>query len=251
MPETVQQVINGIYTLLRRPSDIKLPPDDVLELLNDDLKGRVQDLDLGGRDQRTETAIATIEADEAGIDYIITVPDVPDFEPRRLEYGFTASGIQQFFEAQVVTFDSWAQQFVSDRLVASFFGSSALTEGMKLRLNISPAALANYDYRLTYRLPLLTIVQTGSRPPIPTNFLPMVKLSVAIKAISIVKDDSEGWIAWVKRTLPTYEGNLLQWETRWDEYVNSSVEPATQPIRPFNQFRQKRIRNTRAYLSSE
>jgi hypothetical protein len=249
MPETVQQVINGIYTLLRRPSEQKLPPDDVLELLNDDLKGRVQDLDLGGRDLRSETVAATIEA--ADIDYIITAPDVPDFEPRRLEYGLTTGNVNAWWEAQVVTPDSWTSQFVSDQVVASFYGSTALAEGSKLRLNISPAGVANYTWRLTYRLPLLAIVQTGERPPIPSNFLPMPKLSVAMKAMPIVKDDSPEWIAWMDRTLKIYGADLLRWEERWEQYLGSSVEPATQPIRPFNHFRRIGTRNTRASWPSQ
>lgn len=246
MPDTTQQVIAGIYTLLRRPSELKLHPDDVLELLNDDLRGRVQDLDLGGRDQRTETAEVTIDPDD--IDYLIRLPNVPDFEPVRLEYGLTANNLQAWWEANVVSPSAWAQHFDSDRLAASFTGSFAMQEGVKVRLNIDPSQLGNYQWRLTYRLPLLNIVQTGDRPPIPTNFLPMLKLSVAIKAMSIVKDSTDEWVAWMRRTLPIFSADLQRWEERWDQYVNSSVEPPTQPIRPWNSFRQRRVRNPRAYL---
>lgn len=246
MPDTIQQVIAGVFTLLRRPSDLKLSPDDVLELLNDELRGRVQDLDLGGRDQRTETIAVTIDEDD--IDYLIRIPNVPDFEPTKLEYGLATSSVQAFWDANVVAPSAWANHFDGSRLSASFYGSASLQEGTKVKLNIDPAALANYQWRLTYRLPLLTIVQTGERPPIPTNFLPILKLAVALKAMPIVRDDSDEWVAWVARTQPVYATDLLHWEERWEQYVNSSVEPPTQPIRPYNHFRQNAGRKTRGYL---
>lgn len=250
--ETTQQVLVGIRILLRRVSEAKLPNDDLLLLLNDDLKGRVQDMDLGGRDQRTETVAVTIDDDD--IDYLITLPEVPEFEPVRLEYRLATPGLNAvavWREASVVTGASWSNQFDMGRIAASFYGSAALDEGMKVRLNIDPGTLASYQWQLTYRRPLLAIVQTGDSPPIPTNLLPMVKVAVAIKAIPIIQDDSPEWLAWVKRALPIYEADLVRWEERWEQYLGSSVEPATQPIRPFNFFRQRRVRTTRAFLAPE
>lgn len=251
--ETTQQVLTGISILLRRPSEIKLPPDDLLLLLNDEVKGRVQDLDLGGRDQRTEIVDLTIDQDD--IDYLINLPEVPEFEPVRLEYSLatpvTPTSVAAWREAAIVTGASWSNQFDMGRVAASFYGSASLDEGMKVRLNIDPGTLSGYLWRLTYRRPLLNIVQTGDTPPIPTHLLPMVKLAVAIKATPIVKDDSEEWVAWIKRTLPIYEASLMQWEERWEKYLNSSVEPATQAIRPFNFFRQRRVRSPRAFLAPE
>jgi hypothetical protein len=247
--ETTQQVKTGIYILLRRPSDVKLPDDDVLLLLNDELRGRVQDMDLGGRDQRTETVDLTIDQDD--IDYLINLPEVPEFEPVRLEYSLATPGFASWRDVSIVTGASWANQFDLGRIAASFYGSAALDQGMKLRLNIDPGTLANYLWRLTYRRPLLSILQSGDSPPIPTHFLPMVKLSVAINAMPIVRDDSAEWIAWMNRTLPLYEAELVRWEERWQQYLDSSVEPSTQPIRPFNFFRQRRIRTTRAFLTPQ
>lgn len=245
MPDTVQQVIAGIYTLLRRPG-LKLHPDDVLEAVNDVLRGYVQDLDLGGRDQRTETAEVTIDEDD--IDFLIRLPNVPDFEPVKLEYGFASSGVQAFFDANVVSQSAWANHYDSNRVAASFYGSSALQEGTKVKLNIDPARLGDYQWRLTYRLPLLTIVQTGERPPIPSNFLPMLKLNVALKVMPLVKDDTDEWKAWMRDTKPIYAADLMRWSARWEQYLGSSVEPPTQPIRPFNFFRRRGTRNARAYL---
>src|ERR1051325_3047930 len=224
--ETTQQVLVGIRILLRRVGEAKLPHDDLLLLLNDELKGRVQDMDLGGRDQRTETVDLTIDQDD--IDSLINLPEVPEFEPVRLEYSLVTPPVSAWREAAIVTGASWSSQFDMGRIAASFYGSAALDEGMKIRLNIDPGTLAGYLWRLTYRRPLLNIVQTGDTPPIPTHLLPMVKVAVAIKAMPIVKDDSDEWLAWMKRTLPIYEADLVRWEERWAQYVNSSVEPATQ-----------------------
>lgn len=251
--ETTQQVLTGIRILLRRVSDLKLPDEDLLLLLNDELKGRVQDMDLGGREQRTETVDLTIDEDD--IDYLINLPEVPEFEPVRLEYSLATpilpGQVVAWREAAIVTGAAWSSQFDMGRVVAHFYGSASLDEGMKVRLNIDPGSLSGYLWRLTYRRPLLNIVQTGDTPPIPTHLLPMVKTAVAIKAMPIVKDDSEEWVKWINRTLPIYESDLIRWEQRWEQYLNSSVEPATQAIRPFNFFRQRRSRSPRAFLAPE
>jgi hypothetical protein len=246
MPETLYQARAGVYALLRRPSDIKLPPTDVDECLNDILKGRVQDMDLGGRDQRTEVAEVTIDEDD--IDYLVRMPNVPDFEPVALEYGMTSAGSQIWREVVTVPYSTRARHYDGGAVAGSFYGSSGLQEGTKLWLNINPEELANLRFRLTYRLPLLNIVQSGEAPPIPTNHMPGVKREAAIKLMPQVQDDSPEWVAWMERTLPIYTAALQTDLERWRDYVESSVSPAIQPIRRFDSHRQRRRNNPRAYL---
>lgn len=246
--ETVQQVISGVYTLLRRPSELKLHPDDVKDLLNDDLRGRVQDMDLVGREQRTRTR--EVSVDYADIDYRICLASVPDLEPVKLEYSPPAyTGTELWGEVQLINQRVWANHYTwSDRVVGAFYGSLNCPEGIALKLNLDPAAVGQYRWRLTYREPLLRIVQEGERPPIPTNFMPMVKTAVALKAMGVIEDDSQDWLTWSQRTMPLYTADLLRWEERWRIYLDTSVESPTQPMKPYNWFRRAVHRSTRGYL---
>jgi len=241
--DTMSQIIGGVYVLLRRPSDIQLPPADVREGVDDELRGRVQDMDLGGRDHRTETALATVAEDD--IDYVVSVPGVPDFEPVGLEYGNTGGN---WYAATVVPLSSWPRRFSGNYLAASFYGGYGLSEGIKLRLNVPPDVAGQHEFRLTYRLPLLAVVQSGERPPIPANHLPMIKRAVAIRMMPLVDNTSAEWIEWMNRTLPLYAALQAKDEERWREYLTSSVEPYVQPIKPFNHYRRGGRTNARAYL---
>lgn len=249
MPDSIQQVVSGVRTLLRRPSDLKLPAQDILERLNDTLRGLVQDMDLGGRERRTESALVSIDPDD--IDYLIRMENIPDFEPVRLEYSPINSYVNNtrpWYETVIVPYSAWERHFAGDRMAASFYGSSSLTEGTKVRLNIDSSEIGNYEFRLSYRLPLLTIVQLGERPPVPSNFLPMVKLEVAIACAPLVQDETEEWKKWLERVIPIYTAQLLEWKTRWEEYLSESVEPQVQPLRRFDDYRRRTRRYPRAYL---
>lgn len=247
--ETTQQIISAVYTLLRRPSELKLHPDDVKDLVNDELRGRIQDLDLVGREQRTRSREVHIDMDET--DYRVHLSGVPDFEPVGLEYSALAfAGTEYWAEATLVNIRSWTSQYniADNRVLGAFYGSLTLREGSYLRLNLDPQAVGDYRWRLTYREPLVRIVQEGERPPIPTNFLPIIKIAAALKAIPILQDNSKEWKAWVQNTVPIYTADLLRWEERWRVYLETSAEPPTQPMKSFNSFRRFLRRSTRGYL---
>lgn len=241
--ETMGQVRAGVYTLLRRPSDIQLPPADVDEAINDELRGRVQDMSLGGRDTGTETKIVQVVPDDP--DYLLRVSGVDEFEPVALEYGDT---LGNWFEATVVPGSSWTRHYSNDYLAASFYGSYGSGRGTKVRLNLLPDQAGAYQFRLKYRPSLLSVVQSGERPPIPSNHLPMIKRAVAIRMMPLVDNTTDEWKAWKKETLPLYVGLLQRDEERWREYLTSSVEPYVQPIKPFNHYRRGSRINPRAYL---
>jgi hypothetical protein len=246
--ETVQQVISGVYTLLRRPSELKLHPDDVKDLLNDDLRGRVQDIDLTGREQRTESKEVAVDADD--YDYRIRMSTIPDFEATKLEYCAPVyANTEAWSEVLLMNQAVWKTHYSwQDKVIGSFYGSLAVQDGCRLKLNLDPSVANTFRWRLTYRVPFLRIVQEGERPPIPANFLPLLKTAVALKAIPIVQDNSPEWNNWTAKIVPIYSASLAQWEERWRTYLDTSVEPPTQPIKPFNHFRRHTRRTTRGYL---
>lgn len=248
--DSTQQIISGVYTLLRRLSQQKLAYLDVLERLNDVVRGYVQDMQLGAREQRTVVAEVVPERDDT--DYSLRVPNVPDFEPRLLEFSpsyYAAGAERAWYEVRLVTFEAWPQHFSQPRPAAAIYGSSVVPDGVKIKFNLSEEAIANCLWRLSYRLPLLAVVQLGERAPIPPHFLPMLKVETALLCLPLVRDDSETWMKWQREIQPLYVAELAQWKARWAEYLRESVEPATQELRPFNHYRRAGARRgTRGYL---
>lgn len=241
MIETMLQIATGVRVLLRRVSDIKLPQPDIYEQINDNLRGKIQDLQIGGRDRRTRTV--DIDLDEDDIDYRLAGINVPDLEQAKLEYGvgLTTSTIA-WQEAHVVPLDTFARHFDQGYVAAAFYDED------KVKLNLDPNAVASYCWRLTYREPLLAIIEEGAVIPLPSDFVPMLKKEVAVACEPLVRDDSEQWIAWTLRTMPKYRTDILAWNNpnwrgngmapgRWQHYLVSSNEPQIQNIRPSNSAR--------------
>lgn len=245
MPDTMQQVIARIRALLRRPSEAKLPYQDIQERANARLRGYVQDQQLNLKELRTEIVEVPIVEDD--IDYLVSMPNVPDYEPVRLEYNAFDGVNASWYEVHLVPFSSWTQHFPGPRVTGSFYGSFALQEGMKLKLNIEPADVGNRLWRLSYRTPLLNAVQLGERPPIPTNHLPMLEYDSAVDCFPLVRDESESWLGWMRRTEPIYLTRSEQEHTRWQQYLESSVEPRIQDLPRFDANRRNPRRKIRAF----
>lgn len=230
-PDTAQQIVTGVRVLLRRPSDLKLPDDDILEVVNDLCRQYIQEESLSLRDRRSEVAPVTITAiDSPGADFSVTLAGVPDFEAQKLEAANTVGPVFGWGEVLIVPLDAWTSHFAHGRPVASFYGSSSLSTPAKVKLNLIDTEVANLQFRLTYRLPLLTVVQMGDKPPIPSGHLPMLKREAAILCAPLVQDDSDTWQGWMGANLPLYVTKLSELKRNWKDYLDSSVEPQIQPI---------------------
>lgn len=239
----MQRLIARIYTLLGKPKQEQLYYEDVRDQLNALIMGYVQDMDLGNRSQRTQVEEIQITPDD--VDYTISLANVPDFEAEGLEYSpsFATIGVDRaWYEAKLVPLQSFSAHARGGYIAASIYGSSALAEGQKLRLNIPSEMVSRASWRLLYRLPLLTLVQMGERAPIPTNFMPMLEYHGAIVCSAIVQNESPAWERWKDKNIPLYMNELRSWTNeegtgRWQVYLDSSAEDPIQPIQPFDDFR--------------
>lgn len=227
--------------------------EDARDELNSLCAGYVQDQDMAGRDRRTVTE--EVEVAEGGVDFLLSVPNVPDFEPVKLEYRDSAStNTRGWRPASLVPFAAWEQHRDSGAVVASVYGSYALPEGQKLKLNLAPEEAALLSWRLSYRLPLLLELQMGDRPPIPENFMPMVELDLAVACVPLVRSRRQEWKDWQAERLPLVVARLREWRNeegtgRWQKYLEASVEDPVQPLARFDSFRRGgRPALTRAYL---
>lgn len=231
-PDTAQQIVTGVRVNLRRPSDIKLPDDDILEKINDLCREYVEEESLSINEHRTTIAPLTITVPDVSTnpDFDISDFEVPDFKPHKLEYANLLGETFNWQEITIVPFETWARHYSQGRIVASFYGSSETTTPSKVKLSFLDTQLADLQFRLSYRLPLLTIIQMGDKPPIPSGHMPMLKLEASILCAPLVRDDSMEWIAWMERTLPLYVTKLQNLKKNWRDYLESSVEPQIQPI---------------------
>lgn len=249
MAETMQQVIAGVYALLRRPSQQKLAARDVQERVGDLLKGYVQDLNLEGRQSRV--AVSDVQLDrQADGSYAFAIGEAEEFEPVSLESGSAAASGVEWSQTQLVPFDVFDRHYAGRGEVAAlYFGADG---GARLRMNLSPERVASLRWRVSYRLPLLAVVQMGERPPLPTSFLPMLKFAAAVECGFLVNDTSEEWSAWWRATAPLYVRRAEKEEERWQKYLERSLEPELVPLPSFNSFRTgTRSRRPRAYLEIE
>lgn len=252
-PDTTQQIVTGVRVNLRRPGDIKLPNEDIQEKINDLCRQYIQEESLQIRDRRTVVAPLTITVpeDNTVADFEITDFAVPDFEVQRLEVANATGPTFIWQEADVVPFEAWARHYTQNHVVASFYGSSDTSTPAKVKLSLLDSEVPRFQFRVSYRLPLLTIVQLGDKPPIPSAHMPMLKLHAAILCMPLVKDDSLEWVAWMARTLPLYESQLTALRSNWKDYLDSSVEPQVQSIRRSDRAEYARRRPVRPFIPSQ
>jgi hypothetical protein len=226
MADTSKQLIAGVYSLLRRPSQVKLPYQDVRLAMNDLLRAYVRDLAMSEKEDRTELADATIIPNSNGIDYLLTIAGVPDFEPVKLEYGpVSYSGTRPWYEAVIADLDNFTRHLnKTDYVAAAFYASQSVAAGIKVKLNLTSTQLADYVFRIAYRVPLLTAIALTGELPIPQDFVTMFKLESALMLMPQVKDESDGWNRWVAATQPIYQAAVEGWKLRWQTYLAGKVE---------------------------
>lgn len=247
--ETIKDIVSGVFVLLQggigRLSQNELDLYDVLEVGNDVMRGFMREAQMAQNELYTSVSIAQLVPDASGADYRVTVPSIPDFEPTRLEYGINGSQVSGWNPVNLVDLDAFAQFYCARPVYGSFYGSTYTPEGLKLRLNVLYADVAAHSWRLTYRLPMFTFLQLGQRPPLPFDFMRMVKLAWAIACVPIVKvpqGKMVQWERWKRDTLVQYQAEYLTWNNpnnpsnpgRWQDYLNGGVGSQTVALPRFD-----------------
>jgi hypothetical protein len=247
--ETVAQIMVGVRRLLRGVSDVKLSDDSIRAELRDLCVQYRQQESLSLRER--ETDVTDITLTEAPIDYNVNAGQLEDFEEERLEMSIASASAQDhWYEVVIVPLSTWAAHFNEGYAAASFYGSSDRCSPAKVRLNLTPEQVGGRLWRLTYREPLVTAMQRGDRPPLATGHLPMLKREAAMLLMPQVMDDSLEWVEWMGRTLPIYQGKLVEQKADWRNYLTSSVEPQEQPIPRSDRYGSRR-RAIRPYVPAQ
>lgn len=250
--ETIKNIVAGVYVLLQggmgRLSQAELDWNDVLEVGDDVMRGFIHDAKMGHREHRTVTSDITLQLDPQGIDYFVTVPNVPDFELTGLSYSIGAGALSGWGEATLVDLSALSQYWQHRDVFAATYGSTYIPDGLKLRLNLLDSDVSTRLWRGTYRLPLFTELQMGDRPPLSTEFMRMVKLAWTIACVPLVKVPTSKlvmWNTWKRDTIGQYAAELMGWNNpndpvnpgRWQQYLNGGVNSTTQPAIRFDSHR--------------
>lgn len=244
---TNQQVLIAVRVLLGRVSELALPDDDILKEVNDLCQEYVQELSLNLQDRRTTISLLTLTP-APDTDWVVNMPNVPDFEPERLEYANTTGETFQWREAPVVPLSSWSRHYSEGYVAAAFYGTSAESTPARVRLALLDEQVPNLQFRLTYREPLLRALQSGDKPPIPMANVPMLEREAAIRCMPLVQDKSGDWKEWVNKWMPLYVDILGGQKKLWREYLDTSMEPQVQPIARSDRAAQSTHRPVRPYI---
>lgn len=244
--ESIQNIVAGVFILMQgtgRLGQNELDFNDVLEVGTDVMRGFMRDAQLAHHPLRSMTAEATLDLDSSGVDYLVNVPTFPDFEPTALQYGINAANLSGWGDVNIVDLGAFPQFYNASDVYGAFYGSTATPEGLKLRTNMLDAD--SRTWQITFRLPLFAQLQLGDRPPLPVDFMRMVKLAWALACFPLVKKKGDEWKEFKRETMRQYEAELLGWNNprdpanpgRWQEYLNGGRGSTCQAIPRYDDFR--------------
>lgn len=227
--KTLEQIIAGVRLLLRRPSDIELPDEDIRKILNDNCAQYVQQQSLAIRNRTSK--VVDLQLTEAEHDFAINFNGAEDFEEQALEFSLaTNSSTDHWYKANIVPLSTWATHFSREYVAASFYGVANGVAPGYVKINLTPDDVLARLWRLTYREPMVLALQYGNKPPLPAGHMPMLEREAACLLMPLVRNTSAEWLAWCDHWLPLYETKLLEQKRDWQSYLDSSDEPQEQPL---------------------
>lgn len=225
MADTFQQVSARVRVLLRRVDEQKLPDEDIRMVLLQCLRTALEEQNLTLLDRTTQRKPVSLSVTSMPSDFLINGLEA-EMEIENLEYtGQVNNDTVATGCVTLVPLSAFDNHANSNKIVGSIYG------GNHIRLNIGGTELPDQlTWTLTFRDSLLSKVQEGQRPPIPTNHLPMVEYDAAVKCAALVVDDSEEWKNWCEEWLKDYRETVKGLKAVWLAYLNTSLEPQVQPI---------------------
>lgn len=226
--ETILDLVPSIRAGLRRPSEQKLRLTDIVDVINDLVRGYSRDLHVSELEHRTDEADAVISHLQ-GAEYLLQIPNVAEVELAQLK--FLSSAAQATYpdvawgEISIVPLDFYATRAATDYFVASTFGGLVQDSGVKIKMNLTPDAVKTGQFRVRYRVPILKLLTLSSKTALPSDFLPMLKVEARIKLLQFIRDDSKDFLNWRRANETLMIAQIADWRKRWDEFLNTNTEP--------------------------
>ncbi len=241
MIDTMQMVVGRIRMLLRGVSDIKLPDQTIVVVINQLLRGYLQQRKLRIRDHATQRELVTLSQLSIERDFQINIS--PDVEISALEYrGILNETMNVEGKVTLVPLSAFQNHVEDNNIVGSIYNDNLI------RLNVRADAICGLTFIATFRTSLLAAVQLdGPKPPLPSDHLPMLEYQAAILCCDLTDDDSQEWVEWCARASKTFLAQLAEFKQGWIDYLESSTEPQEQPAQRSDRFGRGHTR-TRAYV---
>lgn len=223
--ETILDLIPSIRAGLRRPSEQKLRLGDILDVINDLVRGYSRDLHVSELEHRTDEAAAII-THLNGQEFLLQIPNISEVEISSLKFMSAASAAsRRWYDVEIVPLDFYEARASRDLLIASTYGGMVLESGIKLKMSVTPPAAAGASWRVRYRVPILKLLTLESKTSLPSDFLPMLKVEARLRLLQFIRDDSEAFMTWRRANESVMIGQIADWRKKWDEFLNFNTEP--------------------------
>lgn len=242
MAESVQNIIASIYGEMN-VSPVELALQDIEQALTDTVRGMFADLKVSLRDvtltdetdcqlllQPDETY--AIEKNDAGYgDY---------FDPIILRAKDTSRPItdQSFVDCITVPLAAFADHESQSEIICSFSGSLTTTR-RRVRINQKPEFIARMIWRVRYTASAGAILFSGDNPPVPSDYIPYLKIKTMLRCVRLVRSKSTDWKEWKQENLSILAAEMNDWQNKWQRFCDSSDEPEEQSFLPYNSFRSR------------
>lgn len=238
--ESVQNIIGAIYAEMR-VSPLELAVQDIENALTDVLRGMFADLKTSHRDVSL--------TDEADCNLVLQTDNTYALELQNAQYGeYFEPILLRFLDPRIpnaefenttivplVSFDEYAS---NGNLVCSFSGALS-GSGRRVRINKNKELIARLLWRVRFVPSAANLLFSDANAPIPSDYLPYLKVKTILKCIRFVNSKSTEWLAWKSENMPLLAAELADWQVKWTRFCDSSDEPEELEFLPFNGFRRR------------
>lgn len=215
-------IVQKVYRRLRRPSDLALSYQHILDTIQEVIAQKKLDLSLSTQNSLAVTSdwftvsSTDFSMEEQGLQDILL--------PIRAEYRASDSLLETGLSLPIVNYEVLNES----RGAASFYGSPIR---MALRENLE--TVSQYQFRVIYEPDFADEIDTHSQIDLPNFFVGMIADEATYKLINLVEDNSPDWLMFKKEQRADLALQIADWRVQWDEYVKKFKGRATVPKRTY------------------
>lgn len=226
MQKKVESVIASARMLMRKPSEQAMPSEDMRLLLHNLLERYTQQAIQSDEHFTTHEFECDLEYSENLLAYDVIVSGLNDnteFDPIALFYQKIEDdeNNDDWVRADLVDYKSFTSYSDDKRRVIGAFYSNNWdgTEALKLKLNLTEEGVAEYRWRLGFRLFPDTPADFGDYVAFPPRFTTLLEYALAQAALPLVFDDSASYNAFRNARMATLSEELSRLEMQFSMYL--------------------------------
>lgn len=215
-------IVQKIYRRLRRPSDLSLPYQTIIDTASEVIAQKKLDLALS---EQNSLAITSNWFTVNSTDFSLEDQGLSDILlPVRVEYRPSDSELETGTSLPIVNYEVLNES----RYAASFYG-----EPLRMVLRENLETVSQYQYRVIYEPDFTDEIDTNSKIELPNFFVGMIADESTYKLLNLVEDDSPEWASFKKEQREDLKLQIADWRRQWEKFVEKFKGKATVPIRTF------------------